>query len=1514
MTEASPRPLTRGIIRAALDRVAPGRTLEDAAPVVACPAAERVRVLDANGAERACEYAPQADAPEAREALARELAAGVLPYDRCRWCSELAQHGALARAPAVRRYAPLWPWSDGATPRRLVLRFTSRSAPDAQQLAAIAALQEGDELVLLGATLPLDELAPVAHEAAARGVALTLAVARTTEHAGIEAALGAAPVATVELRLEDADAAAIAAARDLAARAHASLRVDFLLTPGRWYDFERADEACQAAELPLTFSIVDQDGHAPLDDVSAHEVQFVTDVVISSRSRGDDDAAGRSTEALDALCNDLRTLLHVKLSASADAQEPAPDTKLSLPPDAHPFNADEAKQGWWWQRLFSHTQYDEICDDLVAAASDASLEESAWLRQLLQRVAAEKRRPDALAQLQRVYGPQQTRPGRIADDERFTADFDVAGFGGPWATQLGLDAMPPRQAPFGVAPREPSGAAADADVTVLIPSYKHEPYIEETMRSVLGQTFEAFKLLVVDDRSPDETVARARAVADPRVEVRVSEQNLGLGNSVLAALETIDTPYVALLNSDDLLHPERLERCREALEQDPDAMLVTTDLTLIDRDGGVLTPDNVSLVLDGKQVHDWVHWYRDALAEAEGAHQSALELFTALLRKNFLATSSNLVARKSWLMQQAEALKSLKFCLDWQLFLEAALEGTLRHIAEPLAAYRLHATNTVWFHKDERWSYYLEVNRVATEALLRFHARGEDGPPLEQLRSTLTALTAGLAHNGETHGLAMLLNAIVDRVGLEGWAAEDETTRTLIQQLASLSSTALSTAHEGSDARQPLQSMHRRLLQTLLEQARRDVDDKQAQLMSTEIQLQAARDDRERSEEKTRRLYQDQRERIQNAQRLDEEKQRLYQDQQQRIERAREQERRLQELYDDQKARIDRSQEQDQRIRELYEDQKERIAGARKLEADKRALYEDQKQRIERAKQQEQRLIALYADQKDRIARIQALEAEHAGLRSDIDTAQSDLADARARNRDLEDEVAARTAQVRSLSDAKRELGEQLRQQRRETARLDSERLALLGSREYRLGNFFWNKLPFANMAISTKNWFQRLFGAKERATADTPGEDRAAGTAVVAACWQWPIYSHTFVYQEMISLGATGLDVQLFHWDLTDTDDLHAAFEHLNQNRTHIKPDWKQHKQDKAYIDQAYPGKLRAFLERVAPLVGKTVDELEEQPIVMQACTFTRRAEQAGARYLHSYFFYDQSFMAMIAAWVLDLPRGVSCYADHMMDDFEFKLVPLHVELADVIVATSARIKHELSQLSGGHWDDKIVVKPNGVDGERFPARVRPARAAGEPFEVISVSRIEPKKGLTHLVEAIAELKKRGHTVVAHIIGSKDANSAGSLEYAESFEQCIKDHGLEDQIVLHGMMKQEQMPPLIEKSRAFVAPYVETESGDKDGIPTAMLEALASSLPIITTDSGSITEVVDDGVEGFVVGQRDSLAFADALEKVITDGDLERRLSAAARARFDRDFDIKVTERRLHERVTGFLAQKSRS
>jgi glycosyltransferase involved in cell wall biosynthesis len=102
--------------------------------------------------------------------------------------------------------------------------------------------------------------------------------------------------------------------------------------------------------------------------------------------------------------------------------------------------------------------------------------------------------------------------------------------------------------------------------------------------------------------------------------------------------------------------------------------------------------------------------------------------------------------------------------------------------------------------------------------------------------------------------------------------------------------------------------------------------------------------------------------------------------------------------------------------------------------------------------------------------------------------------------------------------------------------------------------------------------------------------------------------------------------------------------------------------------------------------------------------------------------------------------------------------------------------------------------------------------------------------------------------------------------------------------------------------------------SGDKDGIPTAMLEGLASGLPVLTTDSGSILEVVTTEIEGIVVPQRDSNAFAKALQRLIDDPALERRMAKAARARFDREFDIRVTEVRLHERVAKLVAAKKRA
>src|SRR5690606_12052234 len=116
-----------------------------------------------------------------------------------------------------------------------------------------------------------------------------------------------------------------------------------------------------------------------------------------------------------------------------------------------------------------------------------------------------------------------------------------------------------------------------------------------------------------------------------------------------------------------------------------------------------------------------------------------------------------------FLRREAPALRSLKYCLDWHLFLIAALEGGLRYLPEKLAAYRLHRSNTVWFRAASRWSYHLEVNRVAAtacERFLRTRLGAAASPDDAAVSATLRTLAEHLTRNSEVHGLALFASQL----------------------------------------------------------------------------------------------------------------------------------------------------------------------------------------------------------------------------------------------------------------------------------------------------------------------------------------------------------------------------------------------------------------------------------------------------------------------------------------------------------------------------------------------------------------------------------------------------------------------------------------------------------------------------------------------------------------------------------------------------------------------------------
>jgi glycosyltransferase involved in cell wall biosynthesis len=399
-----------------------------------------------------------------------------------------------------------------------------------------------------------------------------------------------------------------------------------------------------------------------------------------------------------------------------------------------------------------------------------------------------------------------------------------------------------------------------------------------------------------------------------------------------------------------------------------------------------------------------------------------------------------------------------------------------------------------------------------------------------------------------------------------------------------------------------------------------------------------------------------------------------------------------------------------------------------------------------------------------------------------------------------------------------------------------------------------------------------------------------------------------------MQALRGAGFGIKVFCWQINPRRDLHPAFRDLWRNRVVLQADWSIHQEDAAYFRQTRPERVKSFLVQLSAETGLTTEILMQDATVLLGFTFARYVELAGADYLHSYFFYDQSFMVMMAAYLLGIPRGITAYADHMLTDYPFKCVRLHLELADVVVATSKRIRNELSAIGGGRFDRKILVKPNGIDVFRFPY-VEPARRVvrGNAPELIAVNRIEPKKGLIYLAEAIRILADRGVNVRLNLVGSIDPYAATSAEYAEELAAKVEDLGIADRLVMHGVKKQPEIVSLLAHSCIFVAPYVEVASGDKDGIPTAMLEAMSTGLPIVTTDAGSIPEAVTDGVEAICVPQRDPVRLAEAIERLLRDSVLRARMGEAGRRRVEAEYSVDVTERRLHERIETLLGGAKR-
>jgi glycosyltransferase involved in cell wall biosynthesis len=1122
------------------------------------------------------------------------------------------------------------------------------------------------------------------------------------------------------------------------------------------------------------------------------------------------------------------------------------------PPPGHALLQDDAEARRLLQNLLRVYHHPEVERWLARLAFDPGFAEWArenvaprlvalWLGSVFERA-------DARPLLRAIYHDAATAARTLAADRATLAGSELASWHENWVRELELEKRPRGAAPFDV-PAAPAGpkrtrARGRTALTVVIPSFNHERFVGAAIDSVLAQTGVDVRLLVVDDGSKDGTVevARARARGDRRVTVRRNRTNLGLGESLWRALRSVRTPFVAVLNSDDVFHPARLEKCVAELQRAPAAAVAASLLAPVDEEGRRCTTADTSPVFDGKRVHDWLRWYEANAGGADGR-----ELFGRLLRGD-------------WLLAHAPRWRDLEYCVDWELFLAAAQEGRLRVVAEPLLAYRLHASNTVWFDEEREWRYYVESHRVVARALESLvsarGARGGREDDATRFARVLEAAAGPLAESRDLDWAGVYLGLLLERLGIPSRAVRDEASRggwKRLEQLRTLRRKAGDVFRLfGGDVaallrmrgEQPFLRSTRSRLEVVdeeLERVRSELESALRQRQDAEKLWHSAEIDRDREVADKGRLY---------------------------------------EMIGTLEGELDRER------REGAHRVAEAVDGLRAAEE---SLAQQRARVNAEIGAEHARVAALF--EKERAALLKAEEQRHAELRAQL---EREIESTREQSRRAGDEAAT----LRGLLDQR-----------------TRERDLMRRTPEFRAGDLVVNRLKLKRPLRALEKGLHRAkVGAADlRLKLERRGRLGGGGRPRVFAtvCWNFPIYSQTFVYQELLQLGKRGFDLRLIYSKLDPKEYLHRQFEPLWKWKRAMHLDRAVHLQDYAKYRARFPDRVEDVTRLLCDASGLPRERLVNHDNFLQGFTYARLAESWGADYLHSYFFYDRSLMSLIASQVLKLPRGVSCYADHQLKDYDLKVVPLHLRTCDVVIATSRRIKRELLELAPDVSPDKILVKPNAIDCTRFPVLPRPEPAAGAPFRLVVTSRIEPKKGLVHLADALKLLRDGGVDVECHVVGDADRGVPASENCKAELWERVERHGLSGKFHLEGRQNEEGVRGFLAKAHLFVAPFVETESGDKDGIPTALVEALATGLPAVVTDAGSILEVVDDGVDARVVPQRDAKALAEAIRALLADPALRTRMAHAAAQKARERFDVAVCEPLFHERIRKILVAK---
>lgn len=236
-----------------------------------------------------------------------------------------------------------------------------------------------------------------------------------------------------------------------------------------------------------------------------------------------------------------------------------------------------------------------------------------------------------------------------------------------------------------------------------------------------------------------------------------------------------------------------------------------------------------------------------------------------------------------------------------------------------------------------------------------------------------------------------------------------------------------------------------------------------------------------------------------------------------------------------------------------------------------------------------------------------------------------------------------------------------------------------------------------------------------------------------------------------------------------------------------------------------------------------------------------------------------------------------------------------------DMFLAASSELRDLI--VSVGCPAGKVMVHTLGIDIEKFAPIREEART--EPPTVLMVGRFVEKKGHMVGLQAAAAARREGLSFKLVMVG--DGPKEGQ------YRRYIAEQSMQDTVALPGPLPHPDVCRLMARAAVLMAPSVVARNLDRESGMIVAKEASACATPVIGTRHGGIPDIVDDGVTGFLVPERDSGALAERLKILLNDGNLRRRMGRAAREKMERQYDIRTRSAILEETYDRIIADHKR-